>query len=244
MVKKSYIEKRNRLDRLIGLLKSSEHWTCAQLSVELSIGQRTLMRDLKEISEMGIPIESERGRGGGVRINKRYGLGKLDLNYKEIIDLLLALSTIEKLSSPLLLQNMKSIKDKISRAFPEDQRESIQSIRQRIHIGDSASVCVLSSFNPIKKSIIDNLHEAFFEQHSLEIVYTSGHGEKLKRIIEPHFLLLNWPVWYVLAWDHLRCDIRHFRIDRISSIKLLKTKFKLREKKKFLSEIKSFFQAI
>ncbi len=244
MRKTKFIDRKNRLDRLIGLLKTRDFWTSMELSHALQVSQRTLMRDLSEVIEMGIPIETDRGRGGGIRLNKRYGLSKLELNYKEIIDLILALATIEKLKSPLFLQNMKSIKDKIARSFPEGQRVQVQNLRKRLYIGDNASERILQSYTLPKQAVVNDLHEAFFEQKSLTIKYTSGKGETLERFIEPHYLVLNWPIWYIHAWDHLRDDVRMFRVDRILRTTASTSSFNLHHKSKFKEQVEDFFDEI
>jgi len=56
-----------------------------------------------------------------------------------------------------------------------------------------------------------------------------------KREIELHFLYYNLPVWYALAWDLLRDDIRSFRIDRIRDVLVLPTKFRLRPPDPFVA---------
>lgn len=45
----------------------------------------------------------------------------------------------------------------------------------------------------------------------------------------------NIPVWYVLAWDHLRDDVRSFRVDRIKELRGLPTEFRLRRADAFLT---------
>lgn len=244
MPKNSYQDRKRRLDRLIGLLKSREFWTTSELSRSLQISRSTLMRDLQEIQAQGIPIESDRGRGGGISLRGRYGLARLDLSHREVIDLLLALSTIEKLNSPLFLQDMKSIKDRIAAAFPESQRKQIQKIRTRLYIGDSASENVLAAHGTPDKRFVAAVHDAFFSQSLLSIHYTSGKKETLERRIEPHYLVLNWPAWYILAWDHLRDDVRFFRLDRISKAAILPDRFQLHHIKKFKDQLEAFSESI
>lgn len=244
MSKNSYIDKRNRIERLIGLLKSQEYWTTKELSLKLEVSHRTLTRDLNVIQEMGIPIETSKGRGGGLKINSRYGLSRLDLNHKEVIDLLLALATIEKLKTPIFLQDMRSIKDKIAKCFPADQRASIESLRNRIYIGNAASPRVLSSYSPKLRCDIQVLYKAFFDLSLLQIAYQSEKGEILERKIEPHYLILCWPVWYISAWDHLRADIRFFRIDRIRKSQILKDDFRLHHRNAFKEQLAHFSEPI
>ncbi|MBL4672096.1 MAG: WYL domain-containing protein, partial [Arenicella sp.] len=50
------------------------------------------------------------------------------------------------------------------------------------------------------------------------------------RVVEAHYILLNWPIWYILAWDHLRLSPRVFRIDRIKNARIIDDNFQLRQK--------------
>ncbi|MFT6904131.1 MAG: putative DNA-binding transcriptional regulator YafY [Oleiphilaceae bacterium] len=57
-------------------------------------------RNLDALKGQGYPIETDQGRGGGARLYARWGIGRLALNYQKVIDLLLALSVLEKCSHP------------------------------------------------------------------------------------------------------------------------------------------------
>jgi predicted DNA-binding transcriptional regulator YafY len=72
MAKVSFEQRVERRNRLIGLLRSEEHWKTSDLRDHLGISQRTLMRELAELRIAGYPIESDRGRGGGVRLFGRH----------------------------------------------------------------------------------------------------------------------------------------------------------------------------
>jgi predicted DNA-binding transcriptional regulator YafY len=38
-------------------------------------------------------------------------------------------------------------------------------------------------------------------------------GNRTQRVVEPHILFLNWPAWYLLAWDDWREGARFFLIE-------------------------------
>jgi predicted DNA-binding transcriptional regulator YafY len=87
---------------------------------------------------------------------------------------------------------------------------------------------VLAGYTPPRPAVTKELLEAFARQRTALVQYEDGHGVVTQREIELHFLYYNLPVWYALAWDLLRDDIRSFRIDRIRDVLVLPTKFRLR----------------
>lgn len=218
----------SRLDELVGVLKSGDVYVAADLALRLGVSKRTLMRDLDVLREKGYPIDADQGRGGGIWMNPHWGIGRLQLNYKEVIDLLLSLAIAEKIGSPIFLANPKAVRNKVSLSFPQEHRSRIQKLRKRLLIGDPASDRVMDSCPDKPIPAADQIYEAFFEMNILEVTYTDAGRRKTRRDIEPNYLFLSWPVWYVLAWDHLRGDARSFRLDRIASAKNSGTPFKLR----------------
>ncbi|MBM3358155.1 MAG: HTH domain-containing protein [Betaproteobacteria bacterium] len=225
-----------RLEELKGLLKAREYVTAAELSEELGVSLRTLHRDLELLRESGVPIESDRGRGGGLRLHRSWMLGRLHLNPEEAIDLLLSIAIAEKMNSPLLLQQLAPIKRKIAAAFTESDQPRIRSLRRRIRVGSPASERVLASFKAPPRAALSGIAEAFFNMQCIAIEYVDQKGTATMREIEPQFLYLSVPVWYLLAWDRLRSAVRYFRVDRLKSVTPLETGFRVADPKPFLAE--------
>ena len=240
MPKQKTLSRLDRLDELVGLLQTDDFHLTSNLACKLNVTPRTLMRDLDILRNKGYPIETSKGRGGGVRLQQRWGLGRLHLNYQEAIDLLLCLAIMEQIRSPIFLQNLRSIRRKIAASFPDSQKRKIKALRNRIMVADPTCQTAVSPQKTIIPPSATALYEAFFEQKNLTISYMDVEHNKTNRTIEPHFLFLNWPTWYILAWDHLRNDARCFRLDRIKSAKIEKTSFKPRQKAKLLGEIQNF----
>jgi predicted DNA-binding transcriptional regulator YafY len=81
-----------------------------------------------------VPIQSEPGRGGGLRTPARAGLGRLQLNTQEM----LALAITEQLHSPLLLSTVRGLRQKLAASFPAAERARANQLRQRILVGPTS----------------------------------------------------------------------------------------------------------
>lgn len=234
----SSLGKLERLDQLLGKLKAGEALTAGALAQELGVSLRTLMRDLETLRDKGFPIDADRGRGGGVRLYPRWGIGRLTLNYREVIDLLLAMSVLEKLNSQLFLSNLESVRNKLYASFPDSQRPKIQLIRDRMLMGQLASTDVTQGYSTtVNNQQNDNILESFFDQKCVDICYKKEDGTVSTRLIEIHFLFLNWPVWYLVCFDHLRNKPRAFRIDRVQAARITTDKFQMKKVDFFWPEL-------
>ena len=234
MGKGSASDRLERLERLKGLLKANDSMTVKELADELDVSVRSLSRDIELLRASGVPIEADRGRGGGVRLQRQWSFGRLHLDFEEGIDLLLSIALAEKLNSPLLLNRLRSIRQKLAASFPESQQGRIKMLRNRILVGPPASDHVMQTYRMNAPEQLTNVTRAFFDMRVLEIRYSDEATRMTTRQIEPQFLYLSVPAWYLLAWDRLRDGIRTFRIDRIHAATVMDANFRLRDRRTFL----------
>ncbi|NTX33270.1 WYL domain-containing protein [Myxococcus sp. CA033] len=232
----------DRLDRVLGLLASRPSWTAPELAEELGVCVRTIRRDLSRLAARGVPIESDAGRGGGVRVPPRTGLGRVQLDTREVLDLMLALALAEQLGSPLLLSTLKGLRQKLSASFPPEERTRVSGLRRRILVGPS-SRNVAATWKAPSLAVLRPIHESFFEQRALELTYRSNDMSTV-RIVEPHYLLLSWPAWFLLVWDHLRGAVRMLRVDRIEAARVTESTFRVRSSESMLATLGDVFAAL
>jgi predicted DNA-binding transcriptional regulator YafY len=216
-----------RLELLTSMLKSDDFLTVKDLANYLGVSTRTVHRDINILRNQGLSIDADKGRGGGVKLHRNWGLGKLSLTDQETIDILISLAISEKMDSAIFMSSLEPIRYKLMASLSPSQKFKIGSLRERILIGSSASPTVLTSFELSVKSEANQLNAAFMEQKQLSISYIDNKEITTVRIIEPHYLYLNYPVWYVLAWDLLRSDFRTFRCDRILKSLTVETLFEV-----------------
>lgn len=221
MRRASTIDRLQRLELLTARVKSGEPTTVRDLADELGVSLRTVSRDIDVLRQRGLPIDADRGRGGGVRLQRDWGVGRINLNYAEAVDLLVSLAIAEQTNSPLLMANLGSIRRKLIASFSSTMSAKVSGLKARIRIGKPVSGHLLSAHSCPHPQVIEQLHQAFLAMYPLAISYRAEDGAITRRTIQPHFLLLCSPIWYVLAWDELRSDVRTFRCDRITAAEML-----------------------
>ncbi|KAJ55020.1 transcriptional regulator [Actibacterium mucosum KCTC 23349] len=228
----------HRLDRLEALLKQDMHRTVQDMAQDLGVSTRTVSRDLELLRERGLPIDADRGRGGGVRLDRNWGVGRLNLAYADAIDLLISIEVAEQMGSALFLANLASVRRQLVASFSPERRRQIDRLKSRIIVGITASTYVQAGVTAPPKRVVQALHQAFLDQEVLAVTYQREDGAHSKRHIEPHYLLLKYPVWYVIAHDRLRNAPRTFRCDRIVTANRTGDRFDLCNKTAFESSLR------
>lgn len=233
MTRSSSQDRLTRLESITTQLKQDAHFTVQQLAEIHSVSVRTITRDLQILRDQGLPIDADRGRGGGVRLDRRWGVGRLNLSYAESVDLLISLAVAEQMQSPLFMANLGSVRRQLVASFSPERRNKVDRLKSRILIGRTASTFVQSNLERTNNRNVQTLHQTFVDQKQLRVQYRAEGGALTWRDIEPHYLLLNYPVWYVIAFDHLRDAPRTLRVDRIVQTERTETRFKLRPETEF-----------
>lgn len=221
------------MEMLAVQLKQEALITVKDLALQHGVSTRTIARDLSLMRDQGMQIDADRGRGGGVRLDRNWGVGRMNLTYDEAVDLLISIAVAEQMNSPIFLANLGSVRRQLVASFSPEKRNSVNRLKSRILIGITASTFVQISANVPPKRVVQALHRAFIDRKVLEMRYQREDGVISNRQIEPHYLLLKYPIWYVVAFDRLRKKPRTFRCDRVLAATPNETQFKLLPKENF-----------
>lgn len=208
----------DRLELLLEALRDRPGVTAGELAVRVGTTIRSVFRDLALLRERGYPIESSRGRGGGLRLHPNWGLGRVMLSPEEALGALLSLAVAEGLALPMFGRDLRAARLKLVAAFPAAERQRLQSLRRRVLVGAAASSQVRESYSAPDSRTSLALQSAFVKEVVVRLDYERGDGGRSVREVEPHALLLNWPAWYLIGFDHTRDAARTFRLDRVRGV--------------------------
>lgn len=218
----------DRCEQVARELRDRPGITAEMLAEEFGVSPRSIFRDLDRLRDRGFPVESSRGRGGGLRLRGNWGTGTVQLQREEALCTLLALAVAERLGLPMFGRETARARRKLAEVFPASERRRLAPLRERILLGSPASPSVRASYVTPEGSAMRSLQAAFVDERVVTATYTRDDGTTTRRRLEPHALLICWPVWYVLAHDHLRQEPRTFRLDRFERVEVDAQQFRSR----------------
>ncbi|KEO59059.1 helix-turn-helix transcriptional regulator [Thioclava indica] len=105
-----------RLQQIIAILRDGKMHRARDLAGRLGVSERTIWRDMAEISAYGVPVEGERGVGYILR--RAMGLPPLVLTREELAALDHLLTLAETTTDPRIAAGAASLAAKIRAALP------------------------------------------------------------------------------------------------------------------------------
>lgn len=199
-------------DRLRGRAET----TVADLAQELGVSSRTVLRDLAALRERGLPIVGDAGPGGGIRLDGSRGVTAVHMSVTEVVAIWLAARLSRESSDLPWSQAAISGLAKLLASLPGHEASALRALCRRVIVGPPAGAEIRSSAGRPPRELLRLFEEGFTNGLGLGFRYTDRFGNESVRLIEPHGLLVETPVWYILARDVDKQVPRTFRMDRIT----------------------------
>ena len=199
-----------RVLALLEILQSGGTRTVPSLAERLGVDERTVRRYARHLTELGIPIESRRGRFGGYRLTPGYKLPPLMLTDDEAVAVVLGL--IAGRRAGLVTAAADSASAKVRRVLPKALAERLGAL-----LSAADFTAPERSGDPPGTGVLLALADAAGRRRPVTISYTSWRGGTSERTIQPYGLVFHSARWYVTGADSLRGEVRTFRLDRITA---------------------------
>ena len=211
----------NRTDRLLAIileLQARGHLRAEDLAAIFETSKRTIYRDMQALAEAGVPIVSMTGQG--YSLVEGYFLPPLRFTTEEAIMLMLGSNSLARSFDEHYRRAAASASRKIEAVLPEPLRVEVREVQDSILlIGDTA--------NEHEADLLRQLRRAILERRRVRFRYhtRSREGAAQTREADPYGLINFGDAWYLVAHDHLRRDMRHFRLERMEQFVLLDKHF-------------------
>ena len=204
----------DRLFRIIQLLRRRSVATAAWLAQELEVSERTVYRDIRDLSLSGVPIEGEAGVGYVLR--RGFDLPPLMFSEAEIEAMVLGARVVASYSDPAMARAANEALARVEAVLPDRLKARLTStplFAPGFHVPSE----VLGKLAALRGAL---------EAHrKVRLAYTDAAGEPTDRTVRPLGLFFWGTTWSLTAWCELRDDFRSFRLDRMREMTVAAERF-------------------
>nr|WP_281372964.1 WYL domain-containing protein [Kineococcus aurantiacus] len=196
---------------MLFLLQTHGRMSAPDLAVRLEVSTRTVLRDVEALSSAGVPVWTERGRGGGISLLEDWRTDVTGFTPHE------ARALFSGTSGPADPQHRawESAVRKLLAATPAADREPFRRAAERILVEPAGWRS--REQNPPHLAA---LQEAVFSARAVRVTYRpAGARRTSTRTLDPIGLVAKGGTWYLVA--RAGDDERLFRVDRVAGLEVL-----------------------
>lgn len=213
-----------RLKLMLMLQQPGEKLTVEQIAEKFGVSRRTIFRDFNALQEINVPVTWDKYAGYGMM--KGYKIPPLMFTSKELGTVMVGLNFVKSQIDSGLVEDAEGVELKIKNVLPLELRDFMSSLSSRTIVDP------YQKYGAIKRDGGDwyLLSSAISQEQRVEFKYETAKGEVKTRKVDPYILVFFEDHWNMIGKSHLRGDIRNFRLERMSEVRILEEKIIKKEK--------------
>ena len=192
----------NRLFEIVYILMNKKNVTAKEFGERFEVSQRTIYRDVDTLCQAGIPIYTNKGKGGGICLMDNFVLNKSVLSDQDQKDILSALQGLKATS----FVKTDQVLSKLNSLFGNKNTNWIEVDFTNWNSKEEDKL----KFYQLKDAILSNL--------VIQFNYYNSNGEESNRCLEPRKLLFKGQAWYLCGFCREKLAFRNFKIARIKNL--------------------------
>jgi predicted DNA-binding transcriptional regulator YafY len=196
----------DRLFQIVQHLRARRLTTAAELAHLLAVSERTIYRDVRDLSLSGVPVQGE--AGVGYRLDRSFELTALMFTPDEVEAVVVGLRMAQAFAGQRLSDASVTALDKVILALPKHRRAEVE--RPPIFV---PPVHAHREVDPLRETLTQSIKE----KAVLRLTYADDSGKDSVRAVQPLALHFWGSVWTLAAWCRMRKDFRNFRLDRVQA---------------------------
>jgi predicted DNA-binding transcriptional regulator YafY len=201
---------------LLEILQGGGTRTAADLAARLAVDERTLRRYAGHLADLGIPVQSVRGRHGGYRLAPGHRMPPLMLSDDEALAVLLGLVAGRR--AGLVTTSAAAVESaaaKVRRVLPAALGRRLDALLQTTDFTVPGRPVV-----EMEPAVLLRLAEAAHDRRPVALTYTDAEGRRSERTVHPYGVVAHSGRWYITGADSTSGAVRTFRLDRITTAEL------------------------
>lgn len=230
-----------RVLALLEILQAGGTSTAAELAGRLGVDERTVRRYVAHLVDLDVPVESLRGRYGGIHLVPGYRMPPLMLTDDEALAVVVGLVGSRRAGlrgAPAVA--LESATAKVLRVLPKALARRLDAVLTGVRFTAAAEPATA----PDTEHLLV-VAEAARDRRPVRLDYTDSQGRRTSRTVHPYGVVAHSGRWYVTgadpggagevngpadpadARDDRTGTVRTFRVDRIGAVSVLPGSFEV-----------------
>jgi predicted DNA-binding transcriptional regulator YafY len=201
-----------RLLAFLELLQDVPVLTGAEAARRLGVDGRTVRRYVEGLQVLGIPVEGQRGVGGGYRLRPGSRLPPLMLDDDEATAVVAGLIATRRMDLP----GVDPALAKVRRVLPATARRRVEALESTLTF---AGPRVPVAAAPMGETLL-TLADAARRRRRVRATYLPPSGSSRDRELDPFGVVVHGGRWYLSARAAESGETRTFRVDRLADVTL------------------------
>jgi len=205
------VKKKSRLFALAEHLRGRRSGvTAKELADRFGVTERTMYRDLDALRDADLPLNAERGPGGGYALDRAYTLPPVNFTPREAALLLTMGRFLTEMRIVPFVDTLSSALDKVRGALSKTaQRELDSQMKTLSFVGVPAA--------PVSKPVRQAVERAWFEHQPVTLDYRDANGVPSRRRVRIESVIMDRQLTFLNCFDLDKQEARQFRLDRIEA---------------------------
>ena len=203
----------HRLLEIISLVQGQDGWTAKSLAEKCDTTERNIYRDINQIKEAGIPIESSKEHG--YRINGAFFMPPVRLTFEEALAVSALCEAMADQGAIPFIRPASMAMNKILAQLPFDAREELTERLRTMQLRTTATMD-----GEGYEDVYDKVQNALLKKQMLQCKYesTSTQNSDETFMFQPYALFFGTRAWYVVGYHEKREAIRTLKLSRFLAI--------------------------
>ena len=212
----------HRLLEIISLVQGQDGWTAKSLADKCGTTERNIYRDINQIKEAGIPIESSKEHG--YQINGTFFMPPVRLTFEEALAVSALCEAMADQGAIPFIRPASMAMNKILAQLPFDAREELTERLQTMQLRTTATMD-----GEGYEDVYDTVQNALLNKTVLKCKYesTSSQNSDETFMFQPFALFFGTRAWYVVGYHEKREAIRTLKLSRFLAIEAITSTYEI-----------------
>jgi predicted DNA-binding transcriptional regulator YafY len=206
----------HRREALLTWLRGRPTATAAEAADQFGVSARTILRDVAALRDRGEPVESDAGRGGGLRIDVLRSLPPVRLRLEDIVGLYLWYHLTQVTFAPPGGASADAAIDKLMGVLPPARAADVRKVLRRVVLRPAAAP--LEAPQPGQPDVLAGIERALQARRAVALEVQAPGQPAIACVGEPQGLLIEPPAWHLVLASSGGPQL--VRVDHITSIRL------------------------